>query len=92
MHGNLIWSGRISISVCFGNAKSDKATVNRIRIGIEGLKINPPKGDIKLMQGFDDGRQRLRIGKYRIIFKRLLDGTYEIIYIMDIGSRGDIYK
>ena len=44
-------------------AKSDKATVNRIRIGIEGLKINPPKGDIKLMQGFDDGRQRLRIGK-----------------------------
>ena len=73
-------------------AKSDKATVNRIRIGIEGLKINPPKGDIKLMQGFDDGRQRLRIGKYRIIFKRLLDGTYEIIYIMDIGSRGDIYK
>lgn len=73
-------------------AKSDKATVNRIRIGIEGLKINPPKGDIKLMQGFNDGRQRLRIGKYRIIFKRLLDGTYEIIYIMDIGSRGDIYK
>lgn len=63
-------------------AKSDKATVNRIRIGIEGLKINPPKGDIKLMQGFDDGRQRLRIGKYRIIFKRLLDGTYEIIYII----------
>ena len=43
-------------------------------------------------EGFDDGRQRLRIGKYRIIFKRLLDGTYEIIYIMDIGSRGDIYK
>lgn len=31
-------------------AKSDKATVNRIRIGIEGLKINPPKDDIKLMQ------------------------------------------
>ena len=54
-------------------AKSDKATVNRIRIGIDGLKINPPKGDIKLMQGFDDSRQRLRIGKYRIIFKRLLD-------------------
>ena len=73
-------------------AKSDKATVNRIRLGFEGLKINPPKGDIKLMQGFDDGRQRLRIGKNRIIFKRLLDGTYEIIYIMDIGSRGDIYK
>ena len=47
---------------------------------------------MKLMQGFDDGRQRLRIGKYRIIFKRLLDGTYEIIYIMNIGSRGDIYK
>ena len=66
-------------------AKSDKATVNRIRIGIEGLKINPPKGDIKLMQGFDDGRQRLRIGKYRIIFKRLLDGTYEIIY-MEYGK------
>lgn len=53
-------------------AKSDKATVNRIRIGIEGLKINPPKGDIKLMQGFDDGRQRLRIGNTVLFLKGYL--------------------
>lgn len=69
--------------------KNDKL---RIKHGIEGLKKNPPEGDIKFLQGFSDGRKRLRVGKYRIIYNYLPDGTMEILYIMDIGSRGDIYK
>ena len=40
----------------------DKPTKQRIKAGIEGLTENPPKGDIKTMQGFSDGRKRLSIG------------------------------
>ena len=46
----------------------DRPTKQRIRAGIEGLTMTPPKGDIKAMQGYNDGRLRLRIGKYRIIY------------------------
>lgn len=70
----------------------DKPTKQRIKVGIEGLIQNPPKGDIKMLQGFTDGRKRLRIGKYRIIYNYLPDGEIIILYIMNIDSRGDIYK
>lgn len=73
-------------------AKTDKPTVNRIREAIAGLTQKPAIGDIKVMQGYTDGRMRLRVGKYRIIYKYSGDGELEILYIIDIGSRGDIYK
>ena len=67
----------------------DRPTKARIRTGILGLT---PQGDIKPMQGYHDGRQRLRVGKYRIIYKFGLAMQLEILHIIDIGSRGDIYK
>lgn len=70
----------------------DRPTKQRIRDGIEGLTKKPPEGDIKPMQGYHDERQRLRIGKYRVIFRFDLESEIEILYIMDVGSRGDIYK
>ena len=70
----------------------DRPTKRRIRAGIEGLTKTPPEGDIKPMQGFSDGRLRLRIGKYRVVYRCDIDGTVEILYIMAIDSRGDIYK
>ena len=70
----------------------DASTKQRIRKGIEGLTQKPPLGDIKTMQGYSDGRLRLRIGKYGIIFRYTSDGQIEILHIMDIDSRGDIYK
>ena len=70
----------------------DRTTKLRIKAGIEGLTVKPPQGDIKLMQGYSDGRQRLRIGKYRIVFRYDLDGRIEVLYILAIDSRGDIYK
>ncbi len=70
----------------------DRPTKQRIKNGIEGLTQQPPKGDIKLLQGFTDGRKRLRIGKYRIIYNILSNNTVEILYIIDADSRGDIYK
>lgn len=65
-------------------SRLDAPVKQRIKQGIYDI----PDGDIKPMQGYSDGRQRLRIGKYRIVF-RITDGN---LFIMDIGSRGDIYK
>lgn len=73
-------------------ARMDRALRLRIRDAIEGLMQNPPKGDIKSMQGSPSGRYRLRVGGYRIIFSYRQDGTMEILCILDIGPRGDIYK
>lgn len=72
--------------------KQDINQKKRIRTAIDGLKEIPMRGDIKPLEGYKDGRYRLRIGIYRIIFKIVDNDKIEIIYIMDIGSRGDIYK
>ena len=45
----------------------DRPTKQRIKVAIEGLTESPPRGDIKVLQGYSDGRKRLRVGKYRII-------------------------
>jgi mRNA interferase RelE/StbE len=64
----------------------DKKTRKRIFSGIEKL---PNKGHIKKMKGQKlKNIYRLRIGKYRIIF--ILEK--EMIKILDIDTRGDVYK
>ena len=73
-------------------SKLDKKSVGRIREAVTGLTFNPPVGDIKTMQGYSDGRKRLRVGSWRIIYRLENDGTVEIIFVIDIGNRGDIYK
>lgn len=70
----------------------DRPTKQRMKTAIEGLTAEPPIGDIKALQGFTDGRKRLRVGKYRIIYNYLPDGEIIVLYIMNIDSRGDIYK
>lgn len=67
-------------------------TRESIREAIQGLVLNPPKGDIRPMQGYKDGRNRLRVGKYRVIYRYTKEGEIDILMIMEIGSRGDIYK
>lgn len=70
----------------------DRPTKQRIKTAIEGLTETPPKGDIKSLQGYKDGRKRLRVGKYRIIYNILPNGEVEVLYIINVDSRGDIYK
>lgn len=70
----------------------DRPTKQRIKVAIEGLTESPPRGDIKVLQGYSDGRKRLRVGKYRIIYNHVSEDKIEIIFIMNIDSRGDIYK
>ena len=73
-------------------SKLDKKFVTRIRDAIQGLTLTPPKGDIKVMQGYSDDRKRLRVGSWRIIYKYGVDNEIDILFIIDIGDRGDIYK
>lgn len=73
-------------------AKLDAKSVNRIRTAIHGLTCSPPVGDIRPLQGFSDGRKRLRTGGWRVIFRYDRDGELEVLLILDIGNRGDIYK
>jgi mRNA interferase RelE/StbE len=64
----------------------DFKTKNRIVKGIDRL---PNKGDIKKMKGNKiKNIFRLRVGKYRIIYQ----SEKEQIKIIDIDTRGDIYK
>ena len=67
-------------------------TVERIRQAISKLTLNPPEGDIAPLQGYSDNRKRLRVGSWRIIFKYTIENQIEILLIIDIGNRGDIYK
>ena len=49
--------------------RMEKSLRLRMRDAIEGLTETPPKGDIKPIQGYKDGRYRLRVGSYRIIYR-----------------------
>lgn len=73
-------------------SKLDAKSVSRIREAIAGLTAAPPRGDIKAMQGYGDGRKRLRVGEWRILFRYGSEGELEILFIIEIGNRGDIYK
>ena len=73
-------------------AKLDPKAVNRIRTAIQGLAKSPPEGDILPLQGYSDGRKRLRVGGWRVISRCDRDGELEVLLIIDIGNRGDVYK
>lgn len=73
-------------------SKLDSKSVARIRAAIQGLTLTPPKGDIKVMQGYSDNRKRLRVGPWRVIYRYGTENEIQILLIIDIGSRGDIYK
>lgn len=63
-----------------------------IREGIDGLIKSPPEGDIKPLKGCKDGRMRLCLGGYRVVFRHDKDSVMVVLYIIDVGPRGDIYK
>lgn len=73
-------------------AKQDKASAARIKAAIQGLTLTVPAGNIKTLQGSGDGRKRLRVNGWRIIYKYGVEKKAQVLYIMDIGNRGDIYK
>ena len=65
---------------------------HKVKISILEAIKNIPNGDIKELKGFKDKRKRLRVGKYRVIYRIETETKIEILLVLDIGSRGDIYK
>ena len=71
----------------------DAKEKQRIRTIIDNnLKQLPATGDIKPLEGYSDGRKRLRLGSIRIIFRYDEDNTLLILNILDICNHSDIYK
>jgi mRNA interferase RelE/StbE len=56
------------------------------------LTKSPPVGDIKAMEGYSDNHKRLRVGNWRVIYKYGSEGEIEVLLVLKIGNRGDIYK
>lgn len=73
-------------------SKLDKKSVQRIRNAVYGLTLNPPEGNIVPLKGYSDGRKRLRLGNWRIIFRIDDNDEVKVLFIIDIGNRGDVYK
>lgn len=67
----------------------DKLPVNERKWVVSAIEQLPNGEDIKKMQGYD-GLLRLRVGDYRIIYS--VDNGELIVYVVDAGNRGDIYK
>lgn len=66
--------------------KQDHEQRRRILSAIAKL---PDVGDRKSLGGAP-GLFRLRVGPYRIIYS--VDGGKLLVYVIDVGNRGDIYK
>lgn len=67
----------------------DKLPINERKRVVSAIEQLPNGEDIKKLKGHDE-LLRLRVGEYRIVYS--VDNGKLIIYIVDAGSRGDIYK
>jgi len=66
----------------------DQAKRKKILLAIEGLKFNPPVGDIVPMKSMS-GFYRLRVGSYRVIF--FVNHKEKMVYVRTMDHRGNIY-
>lgn len=67
----------------------DRLPMNEKRRVVAAIEQLPNGEDIKRLKGHGD-LLRLRVGPYRIIYS--VDNGQLIVYIIDVGNRGEIYK
>ena len=67
----------------------DSLPVNERRRVVAAIELLPNGADIKKLKGHDK-LLRLRVGEYRIIYT--VDNGELIVYVIDAGSRGQIYN
>lgn len=70
-------------------AKQDVPTKKRIKEAFLELAEDPYYNTLDTKK-LSTGDMRLRIGKFRVIYE--LDNENIIIHVLDIGSRGQVYK
>ena len=70
--------------------KLDDKNAARINRAIETLLEKPTSGkNIKMLKGELWGKFRLRVGKYRIVYR--VESDKNTVIIEDIGVRGNVY-
>ena len=67
----------------------DQLPINEKRRVVAAIEQLPNGENIKRLKGHND-LLRLRVGDYRIIYT--VDNGELIVYIIDAGNRGEIYK
>ena len=67
----------------------DKLPLNERKRIVSAIEQLPNGEDIKKLKGYDN-LLRLRVGSYRIIYS--IDNGKCIIYVIDVGNRGEIYN
>lgn len=67
----------------------DKLPQNEKKRIVKAIEQLPDGEDIKKLKGHQN-LLRLRVGDYRIIYS--VDNGELIIYIIDVGNRGEIYN
>ena len=67
----------------------DSLPVKERRRVVAAIELLPNGEDIKKLKGHDK-LLRLRVGEYRIIYT--VDNGELIVYVIDAGSRGQIYN
>ena len=67
----------------------DKLPINEKKKIVYAIEQLPNGEDIKKLKGHNE-LLRLRVGVYRLIYS--IDNGNLIIYVIDAGNRGDIYK
>jgi mRNA-degrading endonuclease RelE of RelBE toxin-antitoxin system len=53
------------------------------------LRMREGHGDLKTLTGYDPPRKRIKLGDYRIIYRELGQGRYEILRV---GHRSSVYN
>ncbi|MCM1057970.1 MAG: type II toxin-antitoxin system RelE/ParE family toxin [Firmicutes bacterium] len=67
----------------------DKLPLNEKKRVVSAIERLPNGEDIKKLKGHDE-LFRLRVGDYRILYS--VDNGKLVVYIVDVGNRGEIYK
>lgn len=74
-------------------AKQGKNTATRIQNAVAKYAEAPANyPNVKPVEGYSDGRLRIRVGDYRVVFRHDSDGTMQILFVIQIDNRGQIYK
>ena len=71
--------------------KMPRNTAEKIRAKVMEVAQSPAAGrNVKAMAGTSAG-YRLRVGEWRVLFD-LMDGTPRVLAVIDIDTRGGVYK
>lgn len=67
----------------------EKILAKRIMEKVDLLSINPVPSDAKRMQGHEEQTFRIRIGKYRVIYR--VNHDTNLIVVVKIDKRDKVY-